>query len=77
MGWRLGRQPVGYRCPKAGLGNRVRAARTGKLAEVGKGQRSPSELEMELARARRELVEVNMECDLLKTFAAYFANKSR
>ena len=38
--------------PKASLGNWVRAARDGKLAEVGKGQRLPSELEMELARAR-------------------------
>jgi transposase len=33
---------------------------------VGKGQRLPSELEMELARAREELAEVKMERDLLK-----------
>jgi transposase len=63
--------------PKASLGNWVRAARDGKLAEVGKGQRLPSELEMELARARKELAEVKMERDLLKKFAAYFAKESR
>lgn len=39
--------------PKSSLDNWVRAARAGRLAEVGKGQRVPSELELELARARR------------------------
>jgi transposase len=63
--------------PKASLGNWVRAARAGKLAEVGKGQRVASDVEMELARARKELVEVKMERDLLKKFAAYFAKESR
>jgi transposase len=63
--------------PKASLGNWVRAARAGKLTEVGKGQRVASDLEMELARARKELVEVKMERDLLKKFAAYFAKESR
>jgi len=63
--------------PKASLGNRVRAAQAGELAEVGEGQRSPSELEVELARARKELVEVKMERDLLKKFAAYLAKESR
>jgi len=32
--------------PKSSLDNWVRAAREGKLAEVGKGQRLPSELEL-------------------------------
>jgi hypothetical protein len=36
--------------PNASLGNWVRAARAGKLAEVGKGRQLPSELELELAR---------------------------
>jgi len=63
--------------PKASLANWVRASRAGKLAEVGKSQRLPSELEMELARVRRELAEVKMERDLLKKFAAYFAKESR
>lgn len=63
--------------PKASLSNWVRASRVGKLAEVGKGQRPPSELEVELARVRKELAEVKMERDLLKKFAAYFAKESR
>jgi len=63
--------------PKASLSNWVRASRAGKLAEFGKGQRLPSELEVELARVRKELAEVKMERDLLKKFAAYFAKESR
>mgnify|MGYP003378616576 CR=1 FL=1 len=52
--------------PKSSLSNWVRAARAGKLAEVGKGQRLASELELELARTRKELAEVKLERDLLK-----------
>ena len=62
---------------KSSLSNWVRAARAGKLAEVGKGQRVPSELELELARTRKELAEVKLERDLLKKCAAYFAKESR
>lgn len=63
--------------PKSSLSNWVRAARAGKLAEVGKGQRQASELELELARTRKELAEVKLERDLLKKCAAYFAKESR
>jgi len=63
--------------PKSSLSNWVRAARAGKLAEVGKGQRLASELELELARTRKELAEVKLERDLLKKCAAYFAKESR
>jgi transposase len=63
--------------PKSSLDNWVRAAKAGKLAHVGKGQRLPSELELELARTRKELAEVKMERDLLKKFATYFAKESR
>ncbi len=62
---------------KSSLSNCVRAARAGKLADVGKGQRLPSELEFELARTRKELAEVKLERDLLKKCAAYFAKESR
>lgn len=55
----------------------VRAAREGKLAEVGKGQRLPSELELEWARTRKELADVKMEQDLPKKFATYSAKESR
>ena len=63
--------------PKSSLDNWVRTAREGKLEEVGKGQRLPSELELELARVRKELAEVKQERDLLKKCAAYFAKESR
>jgi len=63
--------------PKSSLSNWVRAARAGKLAEVGKGQWPVSELELELARTRKELAEVKLERDLLKKCAAYFAKESR
>ena len=63
--------------PKSNLSNWVRAARAGKLAEVGKGQRLPSERELELARPRKERAEVRLERDRLKKCAAYFAKESR
>lgn len=63
--------------PKSSLDNWVRAARAGKLTQVGNGQRQPSELEVELSRTRKELAEVKMERDLLKKFATYFAKESR
>lgn len=63
--------------PKSSLGNWVRASRKGKLATVGQGQRLPTETEVELARLRKELAEVELERDLLKKCAAYFAKESR
>jgi len=59
--------------PSSTLAYWVRVAKTGKLGEIGKGQRPLTELELELARTRRELAEVKMERDLLKKAAAYFA----
>ena len=63
--------------PKSSLDNWVRASRKGQLADVWKGQRLPTELELELARTRKELADVKMERDLLKKFATYFAKESR
>ena len=63
--------------PKSSLNNWVKAARSGKLGDVGKGQRMPTELDVELARVKKELAEVKLERDLLKKFAAYFAKESR
>ena len=54
----------------------VAANREGTLKEVGKQQRPLTEMEMELARVKRELAEVRMERDLLKKAAAYFAKES-
>jgi hypothetical protein len=42
----------------------VAAARRGKLGEVGKSQKPLSDLELGLAKLKRELVEVKMGCGL-------------
>ena len=55
------------------LSNWVKAYKAGKL---GKNHRQLSDKEMELARLKRELVEVKMERDILKKAAAYFAKGS-
>ena len=44
----------------------VRAYKDGKLAEVGKTQRPLTEIEMELARTKRDQAEVKMERDILR-----------
>ncbi len=62
--------------PPSTLGNWVKACKAGRLGEVGKTYRPLTELEMELARTRKELAEVKMERDILKKAAAYFARES-
>ena len=42
---------------KNSLGNWLRAAKKGQLAEVGKGQRLPSDKVLEVAKLRKELAE--------------------
>ena len=63
--------------PQRTLKSWVYASRRGKLGEVGRNLTPLPDLEMELARVKRELVEVKMERDLLKKAAAYFAKESR
>ena len=58
------------------LGYWVKAFRIGKLGDIGKSYRPLTEIEMELARAKKELAEVKMERDILKKAAAYFARES-
>ena len=62
--------------PKSTLENWVRAAKKGKLGEIGKSHRPLTELEMELAQVKRELAIVKVERDILKKAAAYFAKES-
>jgi len=62
--------------PTSTLGNWVKAYKAGKLGEVGKTYRPLTELEMELARTKKQLAEVKMERDILKKAAAYFARES-
>ena len=76
-GMSVGRAAKRLSMPKSFLDNGVRAAREGKLAKFGKGQRLPSELELELARTRKALAEARMERDPLRKSATYFAKESR
>jgi len=52
--------------PTSTLANWVKAAKVGKLGEVGKNYRPLTEVEMELARTKKELAIVKMERDILK-----------
>ncbi len=63
--------------PTSTIRNWVSACRMGSLSNVGKTRSPLSEIEMELARLKRELAEVKMERDLLKKAAAYFAKESQ
>ena len=62
--------------PPSTLGNWVKAYREGRLGDIGKTYRPLTEIEMELARTKKELADVKMERDILKKAAAYFAKES-
>ena len=62
--------------PPSTLGYWVKLHKTGKLGDVGKTYRPLSDVEMELARTKKELAVVQMERDILKKAAAYFAKES-
>jgi len=62
--------------PPSTLGNWLKAYKAGRLGEVGKTYRPLTEVEMELARTKKDLAEVKMERDILKKAAAYFARES-
>lgn len=62
--------------PKSTISNWIRSSRAGNLGEIGKQQRQLNDIELELARIKRELAKVKMERDILKKAAAYFARES-
>ena len=62
--------------PTSTLANWVRASKSGKLAEIGKTYRPLTEIEIELARVKKENAVLKMERDILKKAAAYFARES-
>ena len=62
--------------PKSTLENWVRFEKKGLLGQVGTNQHPLTEIERELAQAKRELAHVKMERDILKKAAAYFAKES-
>jgi len=62
--------------PPSTLATWVKQFKAGRLGDVGKTYRPLTEIEMDLARTKRELAEVKMERDILKKAAAYFAKES-
>jgi transposase len=54
----------------------VKRFNAGKLGEIGKTYRPLTEIEMELAKVKKENAELRMERDILKKAAAYFARES-
>jgi transposase-like protein len=58
------------------LMNWVKASKAGKLGEIGKSYRPLTEVEMELARVKKENATLKVECEILKKAAAYFARES-
>ncbi|MGI6656775.1 MAG: transposase [Desulfobulbus sp.] len=62
--------------PKSTLENWVRAARAGKLGDIGKNRQPLTEVEAELAQVKQELAITRMERDILKKAAVYFARES-
>jgi len=62
--------------PKTTLETWVRAAKAGKLGDIGRNRRPLTEVEVELAKVKRELTLICMERDILKKAAAYFAKES-
>lgn len=75
----LSMEEVGRRLsiPASTVRNWVTRQKAGTLPEIGKMRKPHSEMEIELARVKRELAEVRMERDLLKKAAAYFAKESQ
>jgi transposase len=61
--------------PKGTLANWVAAAKAA-TRPTAPGSRSAKDLEAEIIRLRKELVEARMERDILKKATAYFARES-
>jgi transposase len=62
--------------PTSTLANWVKAYNAGKLGDIGRSYRPLTEIEMELARVKKENATLKMECEILKKAAAYFARES-
>jgi transposase-like protein len=56
--------------------NWVKAQKAGKLGDIGKSYRPLTEIELELARTKKQNAELKMENEILKKAAAYFARES-
>ena len=58
------------------IDNWVKAHKAGKLGNIGKTYRPLTEIEIELARTRKENATLKVENEILKKAAAYFARES-
>ena len=58
------------------INNWVKASKSGKLADIGKSYRPFTEIEIELARVKKDNAILKMECEFLKKAAAFFARES-
>ena len=65
--------------PQSTITNWIRRSKAGTLSsnDVAPAKRSPSELESEVARLRRELTNAKLDLEIVKKAAAYFAKESR
>ena len=62
--------------PTTTLATWLKQYKTGQLGDVGKTYRPLTEIELELARTKKQLAQTKMECEILKKAAAYFARES-
>lgn len=62
--------------PKGTLANWLTAARGTSKPRAAPGSRTVAELEAEVARLQKDLVETRLERDVIKKAAAYFAQGS-
>jgi transposase-like protein len=62
--------------PPSTLNNWLIKHKEGKLIDIGKSYRPLTEIEVELARVKKENATLKMENEILKKAAAYFARES-
>ncbi len=62
--------------PVSTIGNWMKAYKAGKLKDVGRNYWPLTEVEVELARVKKENATLKMENEILKKAAAYFARES-
>jgi transposase-like protein len=62
--------------PPSTLAHWLNQLKAGRLSQIGQGQRPLTEVELELARVKKQNAELKMENEILKKAAAYFARES-
>ncbi len=62
---------------KSSPDNWLCVSRKEQLADIGKGQLLPMDLERDLSRTRKGLADVKLERNLTKKFATYFTKEPR